>query len=54
MLKQYNDSYAFADVNCRPRYKFNGKFSFFETVDDIEALVRNKIMNHKSAFNSEE
>ena len=30
LLKQYNDSYAFADVNCRPRYKFNGNSPFLK------------------------
>eukprot|EP00795_Rhopilema_esculentum_P010407 gene10407-19108_t len=39
LLKEYSDSFAFADVNCRPRVKFKGKFSFFESIDDVKALT---------------
>ena len=28
LRKQFKDSYAFVDVNCRPCCKFNGKFFF--------------------------
>ena len=49
LLKEHKDSLAFADVNCRPRVEFNGKFSFFDTVDDIMALVSAEDNNHESA-----
>ena len=48
LLKEHKDSFAFADVNCRPRVKFNGKFSFFDTVDDIMVLVSAEDNNHES------
>ena len=53
LLKQFKDSYAFADVNCRPRFKFNGQFFFFDTIDEIEIIVRNKDSNHQSATDAE-
>ena len=49
LLKEHKDSFAFADVNCRPRVEFNGKFSFFDTVDDIMALVSAEDNNHECA-----
>ena len=50
----HKDSFAFADVNCRPRVKFNGKFSFFDTVDDIMALVCAEDSNDESTIVSED
>ena len=54
LLKEHKDSFALADVNCRPRVKFNGKFSFSDTVDDIMALVCAKDSNDESTIVSED
>ena len=53
LLKQCEDSYAFADVNCRPRFKFNGQFFFFDTIDKFEAIVSSKDSNYQSTSDAE-
>eukprot|EP00794_Sanderia_malayensis_P013291 gene13291-14665_t len=42
ILKDYKgDYYAFADVNCRTRANIGGKFSFFDTIEELQNLIDN-------------
>ncbi len=42
ILKDYKgDYYAFADVNCRTRANIRGKFSFFDTIEELKKLINN-------------
>ncbi len=42
ILKDYKgDYYAFADVNCRTRANIRGKFSFFDTIEELKELINN-------------